>query len=119
MEKETPPAPSSSDLSSETPRMQQLRRMLEKSPRDPFLVYGLGMEFKKLGDAARAVEQFTKVIELDPGYAYAYYQQGQVLESTGETDSAKRVYRDGIAAAQKKGDAHAAGELEAALSMIE
>src|SRR4051794_39877315 len=103
----------------ESPRMQQLRRLLEKSPRDPFIVYGLGMEFKKAGDAARAVEHFDRTIEIDPGYAYAYYQKGQVEESTGDVESAKRTYRAGIEAAQKKGDAHAAGEIEGALSMLE
>ena len=35
-------------------RMQQLQRMLEKSPTDPFLLYGIAMEHKKAGDAARA-----------------------------------------------------------------
>src|SRR6476646_9538538 len=93
--------------SSESPRMQQLRRLLEKSPRDPFLVYGLAMEFKKAGDAARAIEHFDRTIEIDPGYAYAYYQKGQVQESTGDIESAKHTYRDGIEAAKKKGDAHA------------
>ena len=99
--------------------MAQLRRLLEKTPGDPFLVYGLGMEFKKVGDAARAIEHFKKTIELDPAYAYAYYQMGQVLESIGDAEAAKRTYRDGIEAATKKGDAHAAGEIEAALSMLE
>ena len=99
--------------------MQQLRRLLEKSPRDPFLVYGLAMEFKKAGDVARAIEHFDRTIEIDPGYAYAYYQKGQVQESAGEVEAAKRTYRHGIEAAKKKGDAHATGEIEAALSMIE
>jgi tetratricopeptide (TPR) repeat protein len=118
MEKESAP-PSLSHPAAETPRMAQLRRLLEKSPRDPFLVYGLAMEFKKAGDSTRAIEHFEQTIEIDPGYAYAYYQKGQVQESTGDADAAKRTYRDGIAAANKKGDAHAAGEIEAALSMLE
>jgi tetratricopeptide (TPR) repeat protein len=105
--------------SPETPRIQQLRRLLEKTPRDPFLVYGLAMEFKKLGDAARAIEHFDRTIEIDAGYAYAYYQKGQVLESIGDAEAARQTYRAGIDAAQKKGDAHAAGEIEAALGMLE
>src|SRR4051812_23982755 len=118
MEKESPP-PSLSDSAADSPRMAQLRRLLEKSPRDPFLVYGLAMEFKKAGDSARAIEHFEQTIEIDPGYAYAHYQKGQVEESTGDTEAAKRTYREGIAAAKKKGDAHAAGEIEAALSVLE
>ena len=110
MDKTSPP---------ESARMQQLRRLLEKSPRDPFLVYGLAMEFKKLGDAASAIEHFDRTIEIDAAYAYAYYQKGQVQESTGEVESAKRTYRAGIEAAKLKGDAHAAGEIEAALAVLE
>jgi Flp pilus assembly protein TadD len=111
--------PPSVSPAAESPRMRQLRQMLKKSPRDPFLVYGIAMELKKAGDTARAVEHFRQVIEIDPGYAYAYYQQGQVLESTGDVGQARRVYQAGIEAAKAKGDAHAAGELEAALSMLE
>jgi len=119
MEKEPLPPQSASDGPAETPRMTQLRRLLEKTPRDAFLVYGLAMEFKKVGDDARAIEHFDKTIEIDSAYAYAYYQKGQVLESTGDNDAAKRTYREGIEAAKTKGDTHAAGEIEAALSMLE
>lgn len=115
MEKESAPP---SDHPADTPRMAQLRRLLEKSPHDPFLIYGLAMEFKKLGDAASAVDHFDLTIGIDPTYAYAYYQKGQVQESIGDLAAAKHTYRDGIAAANKNGDAHAAGEIEAALSML-
>ena len=99
-------------------RMQQLQRMLEKSPDDPFLLYGIAMEHKKLGDAARAIEYFDRTIAVDPGYCYAYYQRGQTLEQTGDDAGAKAAYRAGIDAAVKKGDAHARSELEAALDLL-
>ena len=100
-------------------RLQQLQRMLDKSPDDAFLLYGIGMEHKKLGDAARAVEFFDRVIAVDPGYCYAYYQRGQVLEQAGDEEGARRAYRSGFEAAVKKGDAHARSELEAALDLLE
>jgi tetratricopeptide (TPR) repeat protein len=102
-----------------TARMNKLLAMLEKQPGDPFLLYGLGMEHKTAGDGVGAIKLFTKVIERDPGYCYAYYQRGLAQESAGEVDAAKASYREGIAAAERKGDAHARGELEAALSMLE
>ena len=40
-------------------------------------------------------------------------------ESAGDAEAAKQPYRDGIEAATQKGDAHAQGEIEAALDMIE
>ncbi len=99
-------------------RMQQLQRMLEKSPDDAFLLYGIGMEHKKAGDAARAIEFFDRVIRVDPGYCYAYYQRGQTFEMAGDEDAARQAYREGVAAAVAKGDAHARGEIEAALELL-
>ena len=99
-------------------RLQQLQRMLEKSPGDPFLLYGIALEHKKVGELDRAVEFLDRTIQADPGYCYAYYQLGQVREMAGDEDGARRVYRDGIDAATKKGDAHARGEIEAALDLL-
>jgi tetratricopeptide (TPR) repeat protein len=92
--------------------------MLEKSPNDPFLLYGIAMEHKKAGDTARALEFLNRTIATDPGYCYAYYQQGQVREMVGDEAGARQAYEAGIAAATKKGDAHARGELEAALELL-
>jgi tetratricopeptide (TPR) repeat protein len=93
--------------------------MLERDPNDPFLLYGIALEHKKLGDAPAAVEFLDRVIAVDGGYCYAYHQKGLVHESRGEIEAAKAAYRAGIAAAEKKGDAHAREEIAAALSMIE
>ncbi|HEY7090979.1 MAG TPA: tetratricopeptide repeat protein [Tepidisphaeraceae bacterium] len=102
-----------------SPRLTQLNKLLERAPRDTFLLYGLGMEYKKLGAPEKSIEFFDKAIESDAGYCYAYYQRGQVFEQTGNIDQAKMSYREGIAAAQRVGDSHASEELKAALSMIE
>jgi tetratricopeptide (TPR) repeat protein len=99
-------------------RLEQLLSMAQKNPRDAFVLYGIAMEHKKAGDAAGAIEYFVKTIEVDPGYCYAYYQKGQVQESAGQLDLARQTYRTGIAAAQKKGDGHAAGEIAAALELL-
>jgi tetratricopeptide (TPR) repeat protein len=101
-----------------TERMRQLHQMLERTPGDPFLLYGIAMEHKKAGDAAAALEFFERTTAADPGYCYAYYQRGQVLESTGDGDGARAAYRAGIDAAAHAGDAHARGELEAALELL-
>jgi tetratricopeptide (TPR) repeat protein len=100
-------------------RMQQLQRMLERTPNDPFLLYGVALEFKKAKDPQQALAYLNKTIEVDPGYCYAYFQQGQVYETLGDISAAKKSYLEGIDAAGKKGDAHARSELEGALSMIE
>jgi tetratricopeptide (TPR) repeat protein len=102
-----------------SPKLQQLFQMLEREPDDTFLLYGIGMEYKKLAAPKKAIEYFDRVIQNDSGYSYAYFQRGQVLEQIGETEKAKQAYRDGMAAANRVGDAHAQSELQAALEMIE
>ena len=99
-------------------RLEKLRLLLERDPNDPFVLYGIALEHKKLGDAKAAIEFLDKTIAADSGYCYAYYQKGQVLETIGESDAARETYQKGIAAAQLKGDAHAAGEIESALAML-
>ena len=99
-------------------RLQKLLGMLERGSNDPFVLYAIALEHKKLGDAKSAIEFFDRTIAADAGYCYAYYQKGQVLESLGDSGAARETYQAGIAAAQRKGDAHAQSEIEGALSML-
>src|SRR5690348_12183173 len=100
-------------------RLEQLQRMLQQTPDDPFLLYGIALEYKKANDTAQAIEYLDRTVRADPGYCYAYFQRGQVHESMGDLEAAKQAYRHGIEAADKKGDQHARSELEGALAMIE
>lgn len=99
-------------------KLAQLFKLLEREPNDTFLLYGIGMEYKKLGAHEEAIKFFDRTIERDAGYCYAYYQRGQTLELMGKIDDAKLSYHRGVAAAQKVGDAHAAGELQGALDLL-
>ena len=100
-------------------RLTKLQQMLERQPDDAFLLYGIALEYKKLGQAAQAIEYLDRVIGADPNYCYAYHQKGLVHESQGQSEAARAVYRQGIEAAKRSGDAHAGEEIAAALSMIE
>src|SRR4051812_18517384 len=100
-------------------RLVQLQKLLERTPDDPFLLYGIAMEHKNAGDTKTALEFFRRVLERDSGYLYAYHQRGLTFEMLGETSEAKRSYEEGIAAARVKGDLHAAGEIEGALAAME
>ena len=100
-------------------KLETLQHMLEREPRDAFLLYGMGMEYKKLKDYTRAIERFDCVIEVDPNYCYAYFQRGQAHELLGQSEAARASYRAGIEAAERTRDAHAKEELTAALEMLE
>lgn len=100
-------------------RLAKLLLMLEKSPDDPFLLYGAGMEHKKAGEHIRAIDFFRRTIKADPKYCYAYYQIGQTFELAGDGAHARAAYKDGLAAADMAGDAHARSEIQAALDLID
>src|SRR5438105_135770 len=100
-------------------KLQQLFKLLSRESQDSFLLYGVGMEYKKLGALERAIDYFSQVIQNDPAYCYAYFQRAQVYERMGKPEDARRSYEAGIAAAKKAGDAHAQSELESALAMME
>jgi uncharacterized protein HemY len=98
-------------------RIEKLQTMLRKNPTDAFLLYALGMEYKKTNPSG-ALEMFRKVTQVEPNHGYAYYQLGQTHELAGDTALAAAAYRDGLVAARRGGDAHAAQEIEAALQLI-
>src|SRR5688572_30419493 len=90
-------------------RLQQLLQMLEREPNDAFLLYGIAIEYKNLNEANTALEYLGRVLKVDPNHSYTYYQQGQILESTGEVEKARAAYQQGIEAANRTGDAKAKG----------
>jgi tetratricopeptide (TPR) repeat protein len=100
-------------------RLTKLQAMLQRQPDDPFLLYGIAMEHKKLGQTDLALEYLGQTLAVDPAYCYAHYQTGQVREMTGDTEGARRAYHAGIEAANRAGDQHAKSELETALADME
>lgn len=99
-------------------RLEQLLKLLDRTPTDPFLLYGIALEHKKTGDTATALDYLDRTLAVDPRYCYAYYQKGQILESTNQPAAAAEAYTAGITAAKAAGDGHAQGELQGALDML-
>lgn len=104
---------------STSPRLEQMRKLLERAPNDAFLHYGVAMELKKLSDFTAALGHLARTIEIDPDYLYAYYQQGQILELADRPDDAKPAYDAGIERAKAKGDQKALNELRAARNLLD
>lgn len=92
-------------------RKEKIEERLRSDPDDVFLNYSYAMELSKEGDVAAASQAFKRVRELDPRYVPAYFQEGQMLASEGEVDSAREILQQGIAVARQVGDSHALGEM--------
>jgi len=99
-------------------RAQALRALLEQDPKNSFARYGLALDHVSNGDLESAVNEFRILITADPNYCAAYYHGGQALEKLGRPAEAAELYRSGIEATGRTGDAHTRSEIEAALSMI-
>lgn len=97
-------------------RIATFQSFIARAPGDPFPRYGLAMEHKSRGDLAAAWAAFSDLLEHFPDYVPTYLMAGGTLAALGRRDDAADVYRRGIDVATRKGDAHARGELETALT---
>jgi len=99
-------------------RRVKLEHMLEKSPQDVFLNFGLAIELGKEGRTDEALARFDRVLRLDPSYLTAYFQKGSTLIAAGRVPDARAALTAGIAAAQTSGDLHAASKMQALLDTV-
>ena len=83
------------------------------------LRFGLGNEYLRSGDAAKAVEHLRRAVGHDPGYSAAWKLLGKALAQAGDAPAAIQAYREGIAAATTKGDKQAAKEMAVFLKRLE
>lgn len=99
-------------------RKQQIEEMLADDPNDPFLRYGLAMEYASAGQDDEAVRCFRQLLETSPDYVPGYMQAGRVLTRLDRVEEARTIYQAGIAAARQKGDLHAAEEMASFLNEL-
>lgn len=100
-------------------RLEILKNMVEQNPSDSFSRYALAMEHRRLGDFPEAAAHFAELVSRDETYVPAYFQYGQTLEKLGDLKLARTAYETGIRVAERKGESHAAGELRAALDLLQ
>lgn len=100
-------------------RLAMLQQFVAQRPDDPFARYGLAMELKKRGLLAQANAVFVELMSRHPDYVPAYLMAGNTLLADGDRDSARDVFARGVTAAQRAGDDHALGELEAARAALD
>jgi len=96
----------------ENPRIEALRRMIERNPNDPRLRFGLALELEKLErweDAAGELRAYLAHAD-DEGYAWG--RLGRALRALGRDDEAKDAYGRGIEAAYRHGHPSMAAEFE-------
>ena len=99
-------------------RLEILKNLVAQNPADSFARYGLAMAYAAAAKHAQAVDEYTKLIEMNPNYVAAYYHGGQALEKLGRLDEARQIYRRGIQVCAQIGDEHTRSELQAVLDLL-
>ncbi len=102
----------------EMDRVAMLNEILTQDPNNAFARYGLALEYSNSGKLEQALEQFQKLLSANPDYAAGYFMAAQTLMKSDRRAEAREMLENGILAAQRKGDAHAASEMQGMLAEI-
>lgn len=99
-------------------RIESLNEILTQDPNNTLARYGLAMEYANAGSFDTALEEFKTLLTTNPDYPAAYFMAAQTLVKAERVDEAKKMLGDGIAAAQRKRDSHAASEMQGMLDEL-
>ncbi len=99
-------------------RIAMLKEILGQNPSDTFARYGLAMEYSKSGQVEDALREFGALLEVNPDYTAGYFMAAQMLAREEREEEARKMLRDGIAAAQRTRNQHAQSEMEGMLQEL-
>ncbi len=106
-------------MSEKQSRLAMIEEMLKRNPKDSFLHYAAALEYEKEGNAVKAIQAITDMLEYNPDYLGAYYKLGKLYEATNEEERAIEAYKKGLSVASQKNDVKTKGELQEALMLLD
>ncbi len=80
--------------------------------------FGLGNAYAQAERWPQAIAHLRRAVEFDPQYSAAWKLLGKSLAASGDRDGALDVYRQGILAAERKGDKQALKEMQVFLRRL-
>ncbi len=99
-------------------RLSALLNFVAQTPTNPFLHFGIAMEYLSLNEEQKALEKMEYVYQNFPNYLPNYYQLAHIYEKQNETDKAILIYEQGIALAIVQKELKTASELRSALEEL-
>jgi predicted Zn-dependent protease len=103
-------------MAEKSPRRLMLESSLAEDPADTFLRYGLAVQCLREGDIEEGRKRLLGLIADHPDDTVAAHQQlGQSYLEASEVEQARTILEKGIALASKRGDWHAASEMQGLL----
>ena len=103
----------------ETSRADMFRKLLDRDPHNPMVLYSLGNELFKEEKYAEAKECLSRAVRNKPDYSVAYRTLGRALYELGEDAEARRVFTEGREVAKSNGDLQTVKELDVFIRRVE
>jgi predicted Zn-dependent protease len=103
----------------ETSRAEMFRKLLEKDPDNPMVLFSLGTELFKEGTYPEAREHLARAVENKPDYSVAYRMLGRAHFELRENAEARRVFTQGREVAQENGDLQTVREIDVFLRRLD
>ena len=103
----------------ETSRAEMFRKLLEKDPDNPMILFSLGNELFKEGRYPEAREHLAKAVENKPDYSVAYRMLGRAHYELHDNAEARRVFTMGKEVAKENGDLQTVREIDVFLRRLD
>ena len=94
------------------PRTEMFRKLLERDPNNPMVLYSLGNELFKEGSYPEARDHLRRAVENKPDYSVAYRMLGRTHYELHEDAEAREVFAKGREVATQNGDLQTVKEID-------
>ena len=98
-------------------RIEDLEKMLDESPDDPFLIFALAKEYEKQEGTLQALLMYEHLVTNFPSYIPTYYHYAKVLQKAGNKSEALLLLQKGIEEGTKAKEMHAVSEMSGLLNL--
>lgn len=103
----------------ESSRADMFRKLLERDPNNPMILYSLGNELFKEQEYPEATEYLSLAVRNKPDYSVAYRTLGRALYELREDPEARRVFAKGREVARGNGDLQTVKEIDVFIRRLE
>ena len=93
-------------------RTEMFRKLLERDPSNPMVLYSLGNELFKEGSYPEARDHLRRAVENKPDYSVAYRMLGRAHFELREDAEAREVFAKGREVAAENGDLQTVKEID-------
>lgn len=99
----------------EKSRLEKLLEFYNEDPNDPFTIYALATEYKKV-DKQKSLAYFEILLINHENYVGTYYHAAALYDEIGKHNEAKLTYQKGMKVARELNNLHAFSELQSAFN---